>query len=246
MVDLAQVMSDVAMQLHTERHPPLKTTLEAITAAAVDAVPGAEDAGISFVVDRSRIEARAGTGNRSAALDALQDRLDEGPCYSAIRQHATVHAPDVASDRRWPRFAAAARERGVGSMLTVQLGRTADKELGALNLYAGTPHAFDADSETAARIFAVHATVALAAAQREEHLETALRSRDRIGQAKGILMERHKITPEQAFALLVRASTRTHRRLRDVADELATTGDLPAEPSDRPGHRHRRQHPHTG
>ena len=112
MADLAQVMCDVAAQLHTNRHPPVETTLEAITAAAVDAVPGAEDAGISFVVDRSRIEARAPTGGHAAALDTLQDQLDQGPCYSALREHQTVHAPDLATEARWPRFAAAASQRG--------------------------------------------------------------------------------------------------------------------------------------
>ncbi len=246
MADLAQVMCDVAAQLRTKRHPPVETTLEAITAAAVDAVPGAEDAGISFVVDHSRIEARAPTSDRTTALDTLQDQLGEGPCYSALRQHETVDAPDVASERRWPRFAAVAGERGVGSMLTLRLHLAAGTTLGALNLYAGTPHAFDGDSEAIARIFAVHAALALAAAEREEHLETALRSRDLIGQAKGILMERYKITPDQAFALLVRTSTLTNRKLRDIADELATTGALPADPRESPGRRHRGQHPDAG
>ncbi|MGY1680685.1 GAF and ANTAR domain-containing protein [Geodermatophilus sp. SYSU D01176] len=245
MADLAQVMCDVAAQLRTKRHPPVETTLEAITAAAVDAVPGAEDAGISFVVDRSRIEARAPTGAHPRALDALQDQLGEGPCYSAIREHATVRAPDVATEARWPRFAAAAGEQGVGSMLTVRLHHTADSTLGALNLYASTPHAFDTDSEAIARIFAVHAALALAAAEREEHLEAALRSRDRIGQAKGILMERYKLTPEQAFAVLATISSGTNRKLRDIADEIATTGAIPADPRDHPGHRRSGQHPDT-
>ncbi|MGR6966315.1 GAF and ANTAR domain-containing protein [Geodermatophilus sp. URMC 61] len=242
MVHIAQVMCDVAAQLRTERHPPVQTTLEAITVAAVDAVPAAEDAGISFVGDRSQIQARAPTGERPRALDTLQDQLGEGPCYSAIREHETVHAPDVATEDRWPRFAAVASERGVGSMLTVRLHHTADSTLGALNLYASTPHAFDADSEAIARIFAVHAAVALAAAEREEHLEAALRSRDRIGQAKGILMERYKLTPEQAFAVLASISTGTNRKLRDIADEIATTGAISADPRD---HRRSGQRPDT-
>jgi GAF domain-containing protein len=245
MADLAQVMCDVAGRLRTDRNPPVEATLEAITAAAVDAVPGAEDAGISFVVDRSRIEARAPTGEHPTALDTLQDQLDQGPCYSAIREHQTVHAPDLATEDRWPRFAAAARERGVGSMLTVRLHRTADEELGALNLYASTPHAFDTDSEAIARIFAVHAALALAAAEREEHLEAALRSRDRIGQAKGILMERYKLTPEQAFAVLASIASHTNRKLRDIADEIATTGAIPPDPRDRPSHARAGQHPAT-
>ncbi|MGY1702934.1 GAF and ANTAR domain-containing protein [Geodermatophilus sp. SYSU D00697] len=245
MVDLAQVMCDLAAQLRTGRHPPVQTTLEAITAAAVEAVPGAEDAGISFVVGRSRIEAQAPTGERPRALDRLQDQLGQGPCYSAIREHETVHAPDVATEDRWPRFAAVASEGGVGSMLTVRLHDTADATLGALNLYASTPNAFDADSEAIARIFAVHAALALAAAEREEHLEAALRSRDRIGQAKGILMERYKLTPERAFAVLASISSATNRKLRDIADEITTTGAIPTDPRDRPVHRRSGQHPDT-
>ncbi|MGY1709874.1 GAF and ANTAR domain-containing protein [Geodermatophilus sp. SYSU D00758] len=234
MADLAEVLREVAARLRTERHPPVETTLEAITAAAAVAVPGAEDVGISFVVGRSRIEARAATGERPTTLDALQDRLGEGPCYAALRQEV-VHAPDVATEERWPRFATAARELGVGSMLSLRLYVTPGKELGALNLYAGTPHAFDGDSEAVARIVAVHAAIALAAAEREEHLEAALRSRDRIGQAKGILMERYKLTPDQAFAFLVRTSSVTHRKLTDIADEIATTGAIPAAPGESPG-----------
>jgi hypothetical protein len=192
MADLAEVMREVAARLRTERQPPVETTLEAITAAAVQAVPGAADAGVSFVSDRSRIEARVATGDRPTALDVLQDRPGDGPCYAAIREDEVVHAPDVATEQRWPGFAAAAR------------------------------------------IFAVHAAIALAAAEREEHLEVALRSRDRIGQAKGILMERYKLTPDQAFALLVRTSSITHRKLKDIADELATTGAFLANPGESP------------
>lgn len=224
--DLAERMSAIARQLRHE-HQPIETTLEAITAAAVDAVPAAADAGISFITDNARVEARAPTSPRPATLDQLQDQLDQGPCLRALRAEDTVHIPDMGSEARWPRFAAAAGDHGVGAMFSLRLYVSTDNKLGALNLYADTPHAFDDESMTIARIFAVHAAIALAAAERETHLETALRGRDRISQAKGILMERYKLTPDQAFTLLARASSSTNRKLRDVADEIATTGDIP-------------------
>lgn len=225
-VDLAEAMSEIARGLRHERQP-VESTLEAITEAAVQAVPAAADAGISFMPDRSRVESRAPTGARPAALDKLQDELGQGPCLRAVRDQEIVEIRDMAAEQRWPRFAAAAREHGVGSMLSLRLYVAADTKLGALNLYADSPEAFDEESVAIARVFAVHAAIALAAAERESNLEAALRSRDRISQAKGVLMERFKLTPDQAFTLLARASSVTNRKIRDVAEEIATTGDIP-------------------
>lgn len=227
MTELAGVMAEIARGMRDgRRQAPVDQTLRAITAAAVAAVPGADDAGITFRAG-TRIEARASTGERPATLDKLQDELGQGPCYAALRRRPVVTCPDLEHERRWPRFAAAAREQGVASLLAVRLYVTADDKLGALNLYSAEPQAFDEDAEEIARIFAVHAAIALAAAEREQHLETALRSRDRISQAKGILMERFKLTPDEAFTLLSRASAATNRKVKDVAEEIATTGELP-------------------
>jgi hypothetical protein len=60
-----------------------------------------------------------------------------------------------------------------------------------------------------------------------EQLEQAVASRDVIGQAKGILMERHKLTPDAAFDMLRQASQHLNIKLRDVATTLADTGELP-------------------
>lgn len=225
--DLAGTMGQIARQLRHERQP-VETTLEAITAAAVRAVAAADDAGISFLLPDGRIEARGPTSSRPAELDQLQDELGQGPCLSALRTEDTVHIRDMGAEERWPRFAAAACERGVGAMLSLRLYVSTNTKLGALNLYADSPHAFEDESTSVARVFAVHAAIALAAAERENHLEAALRGRDRISQAKGILMERYKLTSDQAFALLSRASSSTNRKLRDVAEEIATTGDIPS------------------
>ena len=70
-------------------------------------------------------------------------------------------------------------------------------------------------------------SIALASAREEEHLRRAIDQRDLIGQAKGILMERHRLTAAQAFQVLVRASSHTNRKLFDIAEELTSTGSLP-------------------
>ena len=137
----------------------------------------------------------------------------------------------IPEEHRWPRFRRLAAEKGLGSLLSFQLF-VSDDNLGALNLYAGEPHAFDEESEAVGLVFASHAAVALAGARQEERLRTAMVSRDLIGQAKGILVERFRITGDQAFRVLVGVSSRTNRRLVDIAEELCATGELP-DPSRR-------------
>jgi len=221
-VELGEVMGEVARTLRTE-HGDVERTLTAITAAAVRTMPDAVACGISYVVGRSSIKPRAATGDLPRRVDALQEQLGEGPCLSAIWDQRTVRVDDVAADRRWPRFAAEVASIGVGSMVCFRLFVEGDT-LGALNVYGSTPHAFDADAEGIGQVFASHASIALAGAQQEQHLRSAMDSRDLIGQAKGILMERYKITGSEAFTMLVHASNRTNRKMADIADELSTTG----------------------
>jgi hypothetical protein len=101
------------------------------------------------------------------------------------------------------------------------------RDLGALNLYAQHPHAFDNDAEHIGLLLAGPAAVAMVSALRRHHLRTALTNRDVIGKAKGILMERHKITAEQAFRMLLHHSQTNNRKLHDIAADLADTGQLP-------------------
>ena len=96
----------------------------------------------------------------------------------------------------------------------------------ALTVCSTRPEAFDDVSEQVARLVAASAAVALAGAQETEHLQTALRARDVIGQAKGILMERYKVDADEAFRMLVTASQTTNVKLRDIAAHLAATGTL--------------------
>jgi AmiR/NasT family two-component response regulator len=95
-----------------------------------------------------------------------------------------------------------------------------------MNMYSRTPGAFDDESVDIGLLFASHAAVALAGAEHEQHLREAVATRDLIGQAKGILMERYKLTAVEAFGLLVRASNATNHKLREIADELTTTGEM--------------------
>jgi GAF domain-containing protein len=123
---------------------------------------------------------------------------------------------------RWPRFASRASVLGVGSMLCFQLFTHHDT-LGALNLFSDRPHAFGADDRELGLIFASHAAVALAGARADAHWAEAVHSRQRIGEATGILSERYAITTSAAFTMLARASQEHNIKVRELAYRLVAT-----------------------
>lgn len=213
---LAEALSSVVRTLEPE--PDVDRTVEHIVAAAVGTVPGTEDAGVSLL-ENGRMRSVAPTSPIVAQLDVLQHELQQGPCVDAVFGDQVYRTGDLAADPRWPDFAAAASELGIVSMLGVRLF-TCTTNLGALNLYSTKPHAFDADAEHVTGLFAAHAAVAVAGSRRQEQLREALRTRDTISTAKGILMQRHKIGDDKAFHLLVKVSQRSNRKLHDVASWL--------------------------
>ena len=144
---------------------------------------------------------------------------------AAAYEHLTVRVADMASEQRWPQFTARALEAGAAGMLSFQLYVEGDN-LGALNLFSRRPGAFDDQSEHVGLLFASHAAIAYAAAQQQAKMVRTVATRQLIGRAEGILMERHKVTGDQAFAMLVRASQHSHLKLRDVAERLIHSGDL--------------------
>jgi GAF domain-containing protein len=225
---LGDVMSRVARELQGE-HSDVEGTLRAITAAAVHTVPGAEECGISYVIGRSRVEPRAGTSELPKDVDLLQDEVGQGPCLDAIWEQEIVRVDDITTELRWPLFADRAAGLGVGSMLCFRLFVAGDR-LGALNLYSRSAGAFGDESLDIGLVFASHASVALAGAEHEQNLRAAMTNRDVIGQAKGILMERYKLTAEQAFGVLARVSQELNRKLGDIALEVSDTGAVPAPP----------------
>ncbi len=222
---LGDAMSRVARQLQ-EEHGDVERTLRAITSTVTGVVPHVDECGISYVIGREKIEPRAWTSDLPREVDALQERMRQGPCLDAVWEQQVVRVDDVGVDDRWPEFAPRAADLGVGSMLCFQLFVEGD-QLGALNLYSRRPDAFDDDSQDIGQMFAAHAAVALAGAEHEANLRAGMNNRDVIGQAKGILMATHKLTADQAFGVLARVSQELNRKLVDVARELTDTGAVP-------------------
>jgi GAF domain-containing protein len=209
----------------------LTDVLTEVVGLARRALPGAEASSITLIHDDKPFTA-AFDGQMAMDADELQYERGYGPCLDAGRAGEIFLVTDMRTEERWPDYAVHVADRGVRSSLSVPLpfqGAT----IGALNNYASTPGAFgDADvalGQEAAAFVAIavgNAEAAARATQDVTNMRTAMLSRSVIEQAKGILMERYKVTAEQAFVLLTHASQRSNVKLRDVADELTSTGVL--------------------
>lgn len=195
--------------------------LDQLVAAAVALIPAAVGGGIL------RTEEGGGrSGHATSAevydLDQLQSRLGEGPSIDAADdppENGVLLARDLAGAdaERWPRFAPRAVETGFRSVLSAAVTARTGGAPATLNLYAAGADAFDDHAVVTAGLFAGHAGALLYGADQARDLGAALDSRDVIGQAKGILVERFTLDSDEAFALLVRSSQDTDVKLVDVA-----------------------------
>jgi transcriptional regulator with GAF, ATPase, and Fis domain len=199
----------------------LEQTLSHVTAAAVDLVDGVDHADI-MLVDKGKYRSIAATHSLVTDLDDVQMRLYQGPCLEAAVADSVVRCPDLRHDQRWPAFAAAALEAGVHSVVSFQLYNHRDGA-GAMNVLSKQPGAIDLQAETVLAMLATHAAITLIAAEKETQFESALASRDLIGQAKGILMERVQIDAGHAFRILTKLSQDSNLPLRHIAEQVVNS-----------------------
>lgn len=176
---------------------------------------------------------RGGTGYTAAFTDELALDMDErqyaqgsGPCLAAATAGDILSVPELTAEDRWPDWAERGRKAGVGSSVSVGMP-IQEAVVGALNVYARIPHAFDDDTVAALETFAAYAAVALANAQLYEstanlarQMQDAMASRAVIEQAKGIIMAERRCSATEAFNILAKASQDSNRKLRDVAQTL--------------------------
>jgi GAF domain-containing protein len=223
----------LARALHVEE-ARLQPTLDVIVANAAAAHPAAQDAGL-IVFTGGQLVPQATTGRAPLVLDQQQREAGEGPCIEAARKQVLVEITDTSDEPRWPDFAVAAQSCGVGSLLCLPLW-VDERSLGALSLYSGQNAAFSAVDTQLVSLFATLAALALHEAQRTGQLREAIGNRDVIGQAKGILMERYRLSSDAAFAALSRASQTANVKLAEVARHLAETGELLGARQQQDGH----------
>jgi GAF domain-containing protein len=227
--DFHQRLAAIARDLVSE--PDMQHTLQGIVEAAAANLDGEVWVSVSLVERRRSVDTPAASDERALRADQLQYDLGEGPCLDAIWEQETFQIDDMTADEHYPRWSrSVAEETGIRSSLSLQLFTDDEhNSLGALNVYSPLPSAFDAETRGEGLAFAAQAAVALRSAQTEEHLRTAMATRTLIGQAQGILMERLKLTPHEAFAVLSRMSQERNEKLREVARWLVETGEVPGQ-----------------
>ncbi len=209
---------------------------ERVVDLALGCIPGVVASGVTFF-EGVRPMAHVATDEVAQQLDAYQLAREEGPIGESLEAGEPVSIGDLAGDPRWPSFRSMAAELGITGVAACGLTVRRDQDwhpLGALTVYAEAPGAFDDDVGDAVSLFAAHLAVVAAfdrdrhdVSRREAALHRALGSRDVIGQAKGILMERRHVPAGEAFDMLRRASQRLNVRLQELATCLAETGELP-------------------
>lgn len=216
LTDIESSFIEVAEALFAPRS--VQGTLDRIVQLAVLAIEGCEAAGVLASQADGTPATLATSSSLAIAIHHLQLDAGEGPCLTAASSGSPIYANDLVDDSRWPEFTPGAVDAGIRTILAYPLST---EQPGALNLYANLPDAFGAHARAQAALFATLARLALGAAkerafygERGANLVEALRSRELIGQAQGILMERDRITSQQAFDVLRLASQHLNVKLR--------------------------------
>jgi GAF domain-containing protein len=220
--DLALRMAELAQVISLRR---VDDVLVDVTAAAKELIPGVDIAGVLLVGKGGTHQTLAPTSDVMFKLDELQMTTGEGPCLQAALDEIVIRTDDFRDEPRFPNYAPKVVELGLLSALSLKL-YTADRTAGALNLFGYEPRPWNSEAETIGMVLAAHAASAILASRESEQLQSALSTRDRIGQAKGIIMERFKIDDVRAFEMLRKLSQDTNTKLVDVAHRVI---DTPAE-----------------
>ena len=209
----------------------LGDTLQRVSELACATLTSADMVGITMLVE-GRPRTAVFTDDAAPQIDVAQYETGIGPCLDAFRHKQVFRIDDMDKDQQWPPFSEAAAAHGIRSSLSLPM-IARHEGVGALNFYSRTPAGFSDDDATVGLQFASQAAIVLANAQAywdahqlSQDLAEAMRSRATIEQAKGILMGAQRCSADEAFQVLVRASQRENRKLRDVAAEIvARTAD---------------------
>jgi len=204
---------------------PLEGLLTQVATYAVQAIPGADGAGLTLL-ERDRADTIVATAPFVTEIDDIQYGMNQGPCISAAREGQTVLSGSLGADPRWPRFGGRVARLGVHSALSLPL-ITPDGVVGAMNVYAHGKNAFDDRAAKLGQIFAGPAAIAvqnahvLAQTRRlANQLQSALEVRGVIDRAVGILMSRSGSTEHEALERLRSLSQHEHRKLAEVARQI--------------------------
>ena len=204
----------------------LDATLQRVVDLSTEYLEHCDGATLMLIERGDRIITPAFTSLDARRADTAQYDTGQGPCLTAMQQHETIVIEDLATEQRWPQWREEVSQLGWRSMVGLRLF-LAEDTMGALNLYSRRTGGFPQATQSLAQVFAALAAVAMKAAITDAGRQRALQARDDIGQAKGILMEREKLSGQQAFERLQHLSNTHDIKVRDLARDIATTGAIP-------------------
>ncbi|MGW7494813.1 GAF and ANTAR domain-containing protein [Streptomyces luteogriseus] len=218
--ELAEALTVASQQLHETLTP--HSTLRTAVRLAVHHMPGAEHAGISVIERGNKIRTLAWTDEVVRTAESRPAGREQHGLWEQLWSSPVARITDSEADDGWDVLAAL----GLRSALSLRL-RTDRRRLTVLTAYARKPGAFDEEAMRVGRLFSAHVSIALDSATVREQLTEAMHTRDLIGQATGILMERQGIDAAAAFESLVRASQRENVKLRDLARRIVGAHNTP-------------------
>lgn len=220
--DILDALQSLSTLLEGEN--PLERTLHTVVDLSVATLPKCDFSSITLRV-KDKDTTAAASNNYTREIDQIQYETGQGPCLSALESGEPQRIARIPEETRWPAFCERAEKSGLRSSASFPL--PVKGAPGSLNLYSNSDGAFDGPSAAVAEIFGKQAAIALqnaslysAALKLGDQLNEALKTRDLIGQAKGVLMEREGITDDEAFEMLKTISQNSNVRLRDIAQRL--------------------------
>lgn len=213
---MAELARELAVPLSVD------DVLSGVSKTVLEVIPGADIAGFLLFTKAGKYETISPTSDMMYEIDRLQIENGEGPCVEAALDDLIVRTEDFQREQRWPHYSAEVLKLGLRSALSFKL-YTSQRNAGALNIFAYEPHAFGPEDEAVGSVLAAHAAAAILASRQNEQLQSALSSRDLIGQAKGVIMERFNVDAVRAFEMLRELSQSANVKLVDIAKQVIET-----------------------
>lgn len=218
----AAALAELALTVRREGIQDEHRGWTVITQAAAAIIPRVAQSAVVMSA-ASGLQVGAAHGELPAVMLTLERQTGQGPLTAVLTGAVPVRSVDVKADQRWPLFAQRVADLDVGGVLCTPL-MVAGQVLGSLSLTCAAGETFDEQAEMLAAVFAAHAALAMLGVRDLKNSDAMAQSRDIIGQAKGMLMERHNLTAQQAFDQLVHFSQHSNRKLRDLCQDLTSTG----------------------
>jgi GAF domain-containing protein len=217
-LDFTAALAEAARTINQPQS--MDETLDAIVHTARQNIPGFDEVGISLMHSNGKVETKAATGDLVWKLDALQYDLGEGPCVSSLHEEPVIVVDHIRHSQRWPEYVPQGVKLGLKSQMALRLYVDNDGTIGGINLYSTSSEQIEPHAPQLAQVFAAQAAVALGHRQEINHLNEALASRQAIGEAIGVLMERYNLDEQAAFNFLARLSSHQNVKLRDIAASM--------------------------